>query len=61
MGSDDFANYANLIPAVYFFLCTNNADKKITEANHNPGFDIDEAVLWEGVAAYIAIAMEYLK
>ncbi len=61
MGSDDFANYAEKVPGVYFFLCTNNADKNIVEANHNPAFDVDEAVLWEGVAAYTAIAMEYLK
>lgn len=61
MGSDDFANYASKIPGVYFFLCTNNENKKIVAANHNPSFDIDEDVLWEGVASYIAIAMEYLK
>lgn len=61
MGSDDFANYAKKIPGVYFFLCTNNRLKGITEANHNPGFDVDESVLWEGVAAYTTIAMEYLK
>ncbi len=61
MGSDDFANYSLRVPGVYFFLCTNNKDKGITAANHNPGFDVDEDVLWEGVAAYCAIAFEYLK
>lgn len=61
MGSDDFANYASKIPAVYFFLHTNNKEKNIVEANHNPRFDIDESVLWEGVAAYVAIALNYLK
>jgi len=61
MGSDDFANYAERVPGVYFFLHTNNAEKGITEANHNPKFDIDESVLWKGVAAYVAIAMKYLK
>lgn len=61
MGSDDFANYASLVPSVYFFLHTNNNEKGIVEANHNPRFDIDESVLWEGVAAYTAIAMNYLK
>lgn len=61
MGSDDFANYAEKIPGVYFFLCTNNVDKGIIQANHNPEFDVDEDVLWEGVAAYLAIATEYLK
>lgn len=61
MGSDDFANYAEKIPGVYFFLCTNNTDKGIIQANHNPEFDVDEDVLWEGVAAYCATALEYLK
>ncbi len=61
MGSDDFANYAEKIPGVYFFLCTNNKDKGIVQANHNPEFDVDEDVLWKGAAAYCAIALEYLK
>ncbi len=61
MGSDDFANYAEKIPAVYFFLHTNNDEKGIIESNHNPKFDVDESVLWRGVAAYCAIAKEYLK
>ena len=60
MGSDDFANYASLIPAVYFFLHTNNTEKGITQPNHNPNFDVDESVLWEGVAAYVAIALRFL-
>ena len=60
MGSDDFANYASIIPSVYFILHTNNPDKNINATNHNPGFDIDEEVLWEGVAAYTAIALDYL-
>jgi len=60
MGSDDFANYAALVPSVYFFLHTNNKEKGIVEANHNPSFDLDEEVLWEGVAAYVAIALKFL-
>jgi amidohydrolase len=61
MGSDDFANYANKIPAVYYFLHTNNVQKGITEANHNPKFDIDEEVLWEGVAVTVSIAKRFLS
>ena len=61
MGSDDFANYASRVPSVYFFLHTNNEQKGITETNHNPRFDVDEAVLWEGVAAYVAIAEQFLN
>ena len=61
MGSDDFANYADRIPGVYYFLCTNNPEKNIVESNHNPYFDVDESVLWRGVASYVSCAMEYLK
>jgi len=61
MGSDDFANYAEKIPGVDFFLHTNNPEKGITVSNHNPKFDVDESVLWKGVAAYCAIALKYLK
>lgn len=61
MGSDDFANYSSLVPAVYFFLHTNNNEKNIIASNHNPKFDIDESVLWEGVAAYVSIAQKFLQ
>lgn len=61
MGSDDFANYASRVPSVYFFLHTNNKQKGIVEANHNPRFDVDENVLVNGVAAYVAIAKKYLS
>ena len=60
MAADDFVNYSARVPGVYFLLHTNNAEKGITESNHSPRFDIDESVLWEGVAAYIAIAEKYL-
>ncbi len=61
MGSDDFANYADKIAGVYFFLCTNNRDKDIIYTNHNTSFDVDEDVLWQGTGAYCAIAFDYLK
>ena len=61
MGSDDFANYAQRVPSVYYFLCTNNPEKGIVEANHNPRFDVDEDVLWKGVASYVATALKFLE
>ena len=61
MGSDDFANYASLVPSVYFILHTNNEEKGIVEANHSPRFDIDEDVLQRGVGAYVAIAIKFLN
>ena len=61
MGSDDFANYAQRMPAVYFMLHTNNKQKGIVEANHSPRFDVDEDVLQRGVGAYMAIALRILN
>ena len=55
MGSDDFANYLKTVPGVYFFLHTNNPEKNINKPNHSPLFDIDESVLYRGVAACIAV------
>lgn len=60
MGSDDFANYASRIPGAYFILHTNNPQKNITAPNHNDRFDVDESVLWKGVAAYVGIAKKFL-
>lgn len=60
MAADDFVNYTRRVPGVYFLLHTNNTQKGMTESNHSPRFDMDESVLWEGVAAYAAIAVQYL-
>jgi amidohydrolase len=60
MGSDDFANYLKKVKGVYFFLHTNNLEKGIEAFNHNAKFDIDEEVLYRGVAATVAIAEKYL-
>ena len=61
MASDDFVYFSKALPSVYFTLHTNNPDKGITEANHNPRFDVDESVLYKGVAAYLAIALRFLN
>lgn len=61
MGSDDFCHYAVRVPGVYFFLHTNSLPKGIDAFNHNPAFDVDESVLWEGVAVYAAAALRYLE
>lgn len=57
MGGEDFAFYLQQVPGVYFFLSTYDAEKGTDVPHHNERFDIDEAVLWQGSAAYAAIAM----
>ena len=43
------------------FLSSANPDKKADFPHHNPVFNIDEDVLWEGSAIFVKIASEFLK
>ena len=61
MGGDDFAYFAERVPAVYFNLGTGNAKKGITMPLHSPDFDIDEDCLSTGVLAMCQYALKYGK
>lgn len=61
MGGDDFAYFAERVPAVYFNLGTGNAKKGITMPLHSPDFDIDEDCLLTGVLAMCQYALKYGK
>jgi amidohydrolase len=61
MGGEDFANYLLQIPGALMFLSTSNPEKATSYAHHNPKFNIDEDVLWEGPAVFVKIAQEFLK
>ncbi len=54
MAGDDFAYFAQKVPANYFYLGTGNEKKGITMPLHNTYFDIDEDGLIVGVGAYIS-------
>lgn len=58
LAADDFSRIAQKVPSVYFMLCTNSPEKGITKPNHSDAFDLDEDVLWRGLAAVAAIALE---
>lgn len=45
MGGEDFAHYAERVPACYFFLGVRNEAKGIVHPHHHPRFDLDEDVL----------------
>jgi amidohydrolase len=49
MGAEDFAHFANKVPAAYFKLGVRNEAKGITAMIHTEDFDLDEAVLPLGV------------
>jgi len=59
MGGEDFALYQEKTPGVYCWLGTGNAAQGITNAWHNPRFDIDEAALPFGAAAYAQVAFDW--
>lgn len=61
MGGEDFANYLMKIPGAFMFLSSSNPDKGTDIAHHNPKFNIDEDVLWEGSAVFVKIASEMLR
>lgn len=61
MGGEDFANYLMKIPGAFMFLSSSNPEKGTDIAHHNPRFNIDEDVLWEGVAVFAKITSEFLK
>ena len=61
MGGEDFAFYLGEVPGAFMFLSSSNPDKKTDYPHHNPHFNIDEDVLWEGSAIFVKIASEFLK
>lgn len=61
MASDSFSFFSSLWPSLYAYLGVQNAEKGMGAEHHNEHFDIDEEVLYLGVAAEIAFAVEFLK
>ncbi|WP_150305606.1 amidohydrolase [Pseudomonas saliphila] len=60
--SEDFAFYAQEVPAFYFFLGVTPPDQDPAEAapNHNPEFFVDEDALVVGARAMASMAVSYL-
>ncbi len=59
-GSEDFAYYLRKVPGMFLFLGTRNSEKDLVENNHSSSFDIDEAVLMQGVQILSSIALDFL-
>jgi len=61
MGGEDMAYFLNEVPGTFFFLAgCREVDGQI-HPHHNPKFDIDENVLWEGVLLLSATAVDFLS
>lgn len=60
MGAEDFALFAERVPALYVKMGVRNQARGITAAIHTPDCDIDEAVLPLGVRAMATLVWDYL-
>lgn len=59
MVSEDMAYYLKEIPGTFFFLGSNNPQKKIIYPHHHPKFTVDEDVLWIGPAVFIQSVFDF--
>jgi len=62
MGAEDFAFYAQQVPAMFFFVGATGKgiDPLTAPGNHSPKFLLDESSLDLGVRALLQVALDYL-
>jgi amidohydrolase len=61
MVAEDFASFAEKVPALYVKMGVRNEARGITAMIHTEDFDIDEAVLPLGVRAMSTLVWDYLE
>ena len=61
MGGEDFAYYLMKKPGAFMFLSSANHEKNTDVPHHNPHFNVDEDVLWEGSAVFVNIVDKFLN
>ncbi|NLL37468.1 MAG: amidohydrolase [Fretibacterium sp.] len=57
-GGEDFAEYLQKVPGAFFYHCSTFGDER-DQPHHNSRFDVNESVLWTGVAALAAFALHW--
>jgi amidohydrolase len=60
MGAEDFAEFAEKMPALYIKMGVRNEKRGITAMIHTEDFDLDEGVLPLGVRAMATLAWDFL-
>ena len=62
-GAEDFAYFANEVPAFYFFVgaTPRGQDAASAASNHSPQFFLDESALPLGTRALLQISLDYLN
>lgn len=60
-GSEDFAFVSHEVPTVSMFLTTGNTQEGYLYGQHHPKVRYDDSVLYRGSAAYVQMALRWLK
>jgi amidohydrolase len=61
MASEDFASFAENVPAIFAFIGTASEEAKSVYPHHNPKFTIDEKTLPIGVTYLVKGALDYMN
>jgi len=57
MGAEDFAYFAEAIPASFVWIGSGNPEKGLNGQNHHPKFDFDEDAMKTGISLLCALAV----
>lgn len=61
MSSEDFAFFADKVPAVFAFIGSKNEELGMTASNHNDHYTVHEPILERGAALYAQFAADFLE
>ena len=61
MAGEDFAEFSQRIPSLFYFLGVGNSEKQTEYPHHHSKFDIDEDILKLGAEMHIRTALDFLK
>ncbi len=58
---EDFSEFAERVPSVFYFVGAGNKEKKSCYPHHNPRFNIDEDAMLIGVEMHVRSALEFFN
>lgn len=61
MAGEDFAEFSQRVPSLFYFIGTGNKEKETTFPHHHPMFKIDEDTLKYGVEMHVRSAFGFLN
>lgn len=59
--SEDFSEFADRVPSVFYFVGAGSIEKESHYPHHNPRFNIDEDAMLIGLEIYVRSALEFFN